>query len=208
MQAIAERIRSGTTLIAIDAPLGWPDGLRDALHEHRAGEVVAVPKDEMLRRLSDRRLRSAGLSPLEVGADRIARAAHEAATLIAELRTLSAERLPLLWSCETGMSGVIEVYPAATLKRHGIESSGYKKPDATAQRFRIATACEARVTGVLDRVGASADEFDACLCLLAAADFMEGRCEPPPSKCETGVRVHFPLTTLSGPLPGAESNCC
>lgn len=182
MHAIAERIRSGTTLVAIDAPLGWPDGLRDALREHRAGEVVAVAKDEMFRRLSDRQLRSTGLSPLEVGADRIARAAHEAAPLIAELRTLSGERLPLLWSCEFAMSGIIEVYPAATLKRHGTDSSGYKKPDATAQRLRIAATCEARLTGLLGLVGAIADEFDACLCLLAAADFMESRCEAPPSE--------------------------
>jgi len=43
---------------------------------------------------------------------------------------------------------------------------------------------ETRILGLLERVDGSADEFDACLCLAAALDFVNGVCVPPPPELE------------------------
>jgi predicted nuclease with RNAse H fold len=177
------RTRAG--LIAIDAPLGWPSNLADSLVAHRAGERVMSAKHDMFRRATDRRLREAvhgGHQPLEVGADRIARATHEALTVLAELRDRSGLELPMVWDPAFSGVGVIEVYPAATLRAHGMPSRGYKLREQREAREQIASACGDLMPALSARCGRSADEFDACLCLLAAADFLQGRCAPPPAE--------------------------
>jgi predicted RNase H-like nuclease len=67
------------SLIALDAPLGWPKALGERLALHRAGEPLAATADEMFSRATDRKMvEMVGKRPLEVGADRIARTAHAA----------------------------------------------------------------------------------------------------------------------------------
>lgn len=176
---MADCIRSEPTLIAIDAPLGWPDGMRASVRQHLAGERLDVAKDAMFRRATDRRLRAQGFQPLEVGADRIARAAHEACTVLSELRSISGHRLPLIWDHQMPDTGVVEVYPAATLKRSGLPYSKYKQPEGRPVRQHIALALEPVIRGMPSRVDASTDEFDACLCILAGVDFLSGRCAAP-----------------------------
>ena len=41
------------TLIAVDAPLGWPAALAAALESHRAGGAIKTPADCMARRRTD-----------------------------------------------------------------------------------------------------------------------------------------------------------
>src|SRR5437899_710638 len=78
---VAGWLRSAGTpaLLAIDAPLGWPAPLAIALAKHRAGETIDVEPHAMFRRATDRAISDeVGKTPLDVGADRIARTAHRA----------------------------------------------------------------------------------------------------------------------------------
>ena len=119
-------------LLAIDAPLGWPRRLTESLQMHRAGEPLLEPKSTLLvRRMTDLRLRTLGHQPLDVGADRIAYAAHRALRLLGELRQATGRALPLLWPPASD-SGAIEVYPAATMRARNLITAGYKKNAARA----------------------------------------------------------------------------
>jgi predicted nuclease with RNAse H fold len=189
MAVLVDALRAGTCLIAIDAPLGWPLGLREALADHLAGQALSRLPDAMFSRASDRRLRELGHRPLEVGAALIARAAHGALFLLQELREASGQKLPLLWDPTVTTSGVIEVYPAATLKMHGHRSTGYKHPEQVNERREIAAALEPTIIGIAERSERGADEFDACLCLLAALDFLDGECvAPQPAELDVAQR--------------------
>ncbi|MFY8136293.1 MAG: DUF429 domain-containing protein [Aquimonas sp.] len=189
MAVLVDALRAGTCLIAIDAPLGWPMGLREALADHLAGQALSRLPDSMFSRASDRRLRELGHRPLEVGAALIARAAHGALRLLEELREASGQKLPLLWDPTVTTSGVIEVYPAATLKTHGHRSTGYKHHEQVNERREIAAALEPTIIGIAERSERGADEFDACLCLLAALDFLDGGCvAPQPAELDVAQR--------------------
>ncbi len=170
----------GGVLLAVDAPLGWPRRMGATLAAHRAGEPVAVPKNELFRRVTDdvvrRTLRK---QPLEIGADLIARAAMEALAVLAELRRDFAKPLPLAWSPAAARDAVIEVYPGATLTAHGVARSQYKDPTTAGARDPMIEAFAPRLAGLRDRIAEPSDVFDACLCIVCALDFLDGRCAPP-----------------------------
>ena len=180
--------RERDVLVALDAPLGWPIALGEALQEHSAGKPVGQCPNEMFRRRTDRHIKQlTGKQPLDVGADRIARTAHAALKEMDTLRKRSGSPIPLAW-CKDDLEGIhaIEVYPAATLKSHGLRYEGYKEkkdPNHRSAREEIAKRLpdvhlpkDCRET-VLD----NADGLDAVVCLLAAADFVRGAASPPPN---------------------------
>ncbi|WP_428625413.1 DUF429 domain-containing protein, partial [Sedimenticola sp.] len=123
-------------LLAMDAPLGWPAALGDALAVHRAGGFLPVVPNRLFRRDTDRFThRQLGKLPLDVGADRIARTAHAALSLLHEIGERQPCAVPLAWS--PGFSepaAAIEVYPAAVLKTSGMRFQGYKGAANAAQR--------------------------------------------------------------------------
>ena len=102
--------RPKTTLLALDAPLGWPIQLTRALRNHRAGAPLGRPSDasrkdrnpghHLFRRHTDRfiaqKFRGA---PLDIGADRIARVARSALELLGRLGDSKGPQpgVPLLW---------------------------------------------------------------------------------------------------------------
>lgn len=187
--AIRVGLEYGRVLVAIDAPLGWPRSLGQVVNTHRAGEAVRVGKNEMFGRLTDRLVKAQGKPyPLEVGADKIARATHEALTVLSLLRHECGFPLPLVWSAEFKGPGVIEVYPAATLRAHGLTFSGYKKPEHEEVRIAIAARLETRIPALLDRCTGDSNAFDACLCLVAAADFIGGNSVGPLAEQEDEAR--------------------
>src|SRR5882724_5685012 len=104
-------------LLALDAPLGWPAPLAQTLVRHRAGDELSAGADQMFRRMTDRAIhKNVGKTPLDVGADRIARTAHAALRVLGELRRALSRPVPLAWSAHAlGGITAIEVYPAATL---------------------------------------------------------------------------------------------
>lgn len=170
-------------LVAIDAPLGWPALLGETLAHHRAGNVVDGAKDELFRRSTDKVVqRTTGKRPLEVGADRIARASVEALAVLGELRVRSGKALPLSWASADAVDRVIEVYPGATLVAHGIKAPGYKASNEGGGRSAIIKAFQRRLKGLDALVAAKADVLDACLCVIAAMDFLDGLCVQPSSE--------------------------
>lgn len=167
-------------LLAIDAPLGWPRRMGATIAAHRAGAPIAVAKNDLFRRVTDDVVRTIlRKQPLEVGADLIARAAMEALAVLDELRALSAKPLPLAWSPAAARDAVIEVYPGATLAAHGVARSKYKDPTAPGARGPMMEAFAPRLAGLKARIGEPSDIFDACLCIVCALDFLEGRCIAP-----------------------------
>ncbi len=170
-------------LVAIDAPLGWPTALTKALHGHVAGHELDGGPNDLFARTTDRFVRKkTGLKPLDVGADRIARTAAAALKLITSLRAGTKQALPLLRSPNAAVKGgLIEVYPAATLKQRALQFRQYKKPDAAEIRKQIAAAVseELDVEDVTSQCVDSDHCLDAVLCVLAATDFLAGRCAGP-----------------------------
>jgi predicted RNase H-like nuclease len=120
-------------LFAVDAPLGWPAKMGSILNRHRAGQPLEVPANEFFRRTTDRFIYSLlGKTPLDVGADRIARTAHAALALLSDVSRRLNSPISLAWSPEVHGVATIEVYPAATLAARGVRSTGYKKPEHAA----------------------------------------------------------------------------
>ena len=116
------------TLLALDAPLGWPADLGEALSRHAAGRPVGGEANRLFRRETDRSVKERICKqPLDVGADRIARTAHATLDLLDEVRRKTGHAIPLAWypTQKEGPSA-IEVYPAATLSAYGLPHSRYK----------------------------------------------------------------------------------
>ena len=84
-QSIAEFIKdrieqSVQTLLALDAPLGWPHALGRVLSDHSAGAKISIPADLLFRRATDRFVKQKfDKQPLDVGADRQDSVRHAAA---------------------------------------------------------------------------------------------------------------------------------
>jgi hypothetical protein len=166
-------------LLAFDAPLGWPEPLARTLVGHAAGKDVASDANEMFRRTTDRFVaQQFGITPLDVGADRIARTAHAALRLLASVRRRTGLQVPLAWQTPpAAMETAIEVYPAATLSAHGLPSRRYKKADDVAARRQIieGLAREMSFAGNFPLIESEPDALDAVVCLLAAKDFLDGK---------------------------------
>ena len=172
-------------LLAFDAPLGWPAPMGRHLGRHLAGEPIVEEPDHLFSRYTDRVVRArTGKRPLEVGADRIARAALRAVRLLGEVRAETSLSLPLAVS--PGMPeepSAIEVYPAATLLSRGLASSGYKGRGREKEQIRAHL-----LESLGEQLRADADPglligsdhaFDAALCLLSGLDFLMGEVVSP-----------------------------
>lgn len=173
---------NAATLMAIDAPLGWPKALASSLLNHGAGVPLSAAPDNLFRRATDRFVeRQLGRRPLDVGADRIARTAHSALKLLGILRSQTGHSIPLAWTPTIDGVAAIEVYPAATLVAHGFRSSGYKERAQRAERVEILDSLDREATFDMpvSTIAASADALDAVVCLLAAKDFLEARAYSP-----------------------------
>ncbi len=188
-------------LIALDAPLGWPRPIAESLAGHHAGEPLEPEPNDAFRRTTDRFVKATvGKQPLDVAADRIARAAHAALRLLGRVRDLTGRPIPLLWGWGHLIEiGAIEVYPAATLAVRGLRCTGYKGKDQRGVRDGLLADLAAELD--IDRVAAdatqSADAFDAILCVLAAQDFLSGRAlapvDPELARREGWIWVRPPL---------------
>lgn len=114
------------TLLALDAPLGWPVAMRKALAEGTAGSVAGIPGDAredaslMFRRFTDRFVAErTGKTPQSVGANWVASLTHTALQLIhmiaekCQERSISMSNAPLDQRDSFRRDvHIIEVYPA------------------------------------------------------------------------------------------------
>lgn len=183
IEAASEFLRgSAQALIALDAPLGWPLVLGPAIVSHHAGEPIPPLGHALFRRTTDIVVkRETAQQPLDIGADRIARTAVAALGLLAALRSGLATPIPLAWEANGDGIRAIEVYPAATLRQLSITPRSYKKPAQLATRMAIfdALAERAEMSAIRKAAEDSADAFDAAVCVLAGADFLQSRCRVP-----------------------------
>jgi len=168
------------TLIALDAPLGWPVGLSTALFHHEAGQAIATLPNQLFRRETDAFIRElVDKQSLDVGADRIARTAYAALKLLGELRATIDESIPLAWQhqLDAGISA-IEVYPAATLRSHG-----FLKSNAATESISVEQAILSFIGTRMARKDTheitSRHAVDAAVCVLAGADFLQGNAVAP-----------------------------
>jgi hypothetical protein len=185
VQTISSWLKKSTrSLIALDAPLGWPQAMGANLASHRAGAVIDIEPNSMFRRHTDWFIKQKiGKQSLDVGSNLIARTALFALNLIDSIRKETGSPIPLAWSPQfVETSAAIEVYPAATLEARGISSSGYKKPAQLDRRREILSLLggEIQVECDEEKIVANDDNLDAVLCLLAAADFVGNKAYKPP----------------------------
>jgi len=154
----ARSVLAGGGMVAIDAPFGWPVPFVEAVERHRAGLPFGDAPSRSLRlRTTEQSIE--GRPPLSVSSDRIAAVAFRAARLLDALGGVRRD----------GQDRVIEVYPAAALRRWKLELPGYKR-DADL-RARIVTALAAalpvlKLAGCADTVRRSADALDALVAEL------------------------------------------
>lgn len=184
VQIIASWVRnSPRTLVALDAPLGWPEAMGSNLASHKAGAVIDVDSNTMFRRYTDSFIKQAiNKQSLDVGANLIARTALFALKLIESIRKETGKQIPLAWTSRfANTCAAIEVYPAATLESRGISSSGYKKTEQLERRREILSLLRNEIQFKCDEesVVANDDNLDAVLCLLAAADFLGDKAYKP-----------------------------
>lgn len=192
------------TLIALDAPLGWPIHMTRALHDHRAGASLAHPYEDdpgernpgnhLFRRHTDRFLaeKFPG-APLDIGADRIARVARSALELLGRVGDTEGgpSAPPLLWDPgHLDQLGAIEVYPRLTLLKCSAEApkfsyKGTKSEHATDRREIVELLRETKTLELnphtLPRKKTRTgdldyhhDSIDAVLCALEGLHFLLG----------------------------------
>lgn len=170
--------RGGATIVALDAPLGWPFSITQILPLHKAGEPIEIAPDRLFRRRTDLIVEEMlGKRPLEVGADRIARTALSALRLLSHIGEQWGQRIPLAWDGDNLSSlSDIEVYPAATLRARAIQSEGYRGKDRIAARLSILKQIQGELELSIERHAIASDDhlFDALICSLAAFDFLKG----------------------------------
>lgn len=192
-EAIAQTIArwlppDGRALLALDAPLGWPTGLGDALAAHQAGAPLKPIANNLFRRETDTFIwRQTGKLPLDVGADRIARTAYSALSLLQDLRQLTGLPIPLAWEPEfTSGLGAIEVYPAGTLRVlfGPNKAPGYKGDGGRNGRFAILHALQNEWQLAVEPaiMHDNDNALDAALCVLCGADFLRGQAAPPTNR--------------------------
>jgi hypothetical protein len=199
VEALAESLRrAGATLVCIDAPLGWPSAMAAALAGHRAGDTVGASADELFRRMTDHEIkRRIGKTPLDVGADRIARATRTTLEVLGEVRRaarhdlrLALDPAGLLWPPAparapepTGGTWVLETYPGGWFASERIHPRGYRRSGAHEVRRALLHEIESHLAGRGISVDPAqhrggllrrADDVDAFVCVLCGVDALLG----------------------------------
>lgn len=199
-ESVVSRLRewlsnSERTLIAIDAPLGWPHEFREQLNSHEAGDSLsAIPNTEDMTEICDafffrhtdrwvkEEVLEDGNRPMSVCADRIARASY---SILLRLRQLNDYDFPLIEGREELEEGpgVIEIYPKATLTvmnestNQDLLEPSYKSNEEQRRKIIAAIAeqeLQFDIAGVADRIKKNDDELDAVISALGGLDFLRG----------------------------------
>lgn len=191
----------------IDCPLGWPEQFVSFVSAQREGAFVAPEildvewRRTLAYRQTDEHVRSrTGIVPLSVAADRIALTAMRAAGLLAKF---AAGGSPV---DRTGGGGVVEVYPAASLRQWGLPHRGYKGADRRLLLTELVGRFLSKVP--LDLQAAdrrlceqSDDAFDAVIAAVTARAAALGLSERPPDHLRDVVRregwIELPLGGLT-----------
>jgi len=181
--------RNRLTLLALDAPLGWPVTMSEKLPLHKAGNPLGLEdSNRMFLRETDFVIwKEFNKKPLEVGASLIARTAASALELLENLRKSQNLDIPLAWEMgDISETSAVEVYPAATLAARGIALAGYRKgKSGETSRLQIIENLNRSYdidipNSQIAQAANSPDNLDAVVCVLAGVDFLRGKCIPIP----------------------------
>jgi hypothetical protein len=180
---ILELARLGDKL-GIDVPLGWPDAFVTSVTAHHAGRAWPGSSQRSLCfRETDRLVhRETRRPPLSVSSDRIAIPAMRAAAVLSVLAASG------MLVDRAGRRVVVEVYPAAALRRWGLPASGYKGRDRQDQRRGLIQQLLARAVClrpsavVMAQCEADDNALDALIAALVARAAACGLCEPVPAE--------------------------
>ena len=170
--------------IGIDVPLGWPEGFVTALTSHHRGAPwPSLGRDPLRYRATDLFVqRQTGRWPLSVAASLLAIPTMRAAAL---LTTAAEGGGPIN---RVGHDKVVEVYPAAALRRWGLRADKYKGPKRRDARQRLVNDLLARARWLkppedaITRCVADDNKFDALIAALVARAAAKGLCDAIPSE--------------------------
>lgn len=158
----------------------------NCLANHRAGDQILIDDNEIFRRETDKFIKAkVGKTPLDIGADKIARTAYAALKIIHELSDLVQFNIQLTWNTEVLRNiSVIEVYPAATLGCRGIQNLKYKDKGKDPIKEEIVDSLKQylKLPNDLKLILSNADVLDSVVCTLAAKDFLDGNAYQPIDK--------------------------
>lgn len=164
---------SSADKIGIDCALGWPEKFVDFVVNHRASkhevsqEFGAMDwRKDLSYRETDRRVREVtGRWPLSVSTDRLGVTALRCAGLVERLGAAG------VVIDRAGFGGVVEVYPAGSLKIWGFDIAGYRA--STDTRSTLLDAISSNTPWIdfsafREMMVESCDAFDAVIASLAA----------------------------------------
>jgi predicted nuclease with RNAse H fold len=172
--------------LGIDVPLGWPIAFAEAVVDYSVdGSWPTEYRHTDNARYRYRRTdlwvwKNLGTSPpLSVSADRISLPAMRAAALLSHVAQHSAR---------DGSGVVVEVYPAAALRRWGLRSRQYKRKENLDARRELVASLLAETTWLsiensgVDLCIDSDDAFDALVAALVARAAAMELVEPVPGE--------------------------
>ncbi|MCA2213103.1 DUF429 domain-containing protein [Jidongwangia harbinensis] len=193
--------------VGLDCPLGWPATFVSFVVAQQHGRLPPPGYTDGARwrralayRLTDEIVRAeTGLVPLSVSADRIAHAAFRCAALLARL---AAEGRPVD-RCGDGV--VVEVYPAAALRRWGLTHRGYKTPGGGSGPGPLVDELAAAAPWLSwgpheELCRRSHDAFDAVLAAIAARAAAIGRVLAPDATQREAARTEGWIALPTGRL--------
>lgn len=178
-------VTSGVDKIGIDCALGWPIEFIEFLNRQLTlnAETSDVSGDLAWRRRiayreTDRFVREeTGRWPLSVATDRLGMTAMRAAGLLSKYGKGGIE------IDRSGQGLVVEVYPGASLRVWGFDTSGYRSSEA--KRIELINQLRQRAPWLelganISEMSKSCDAFDSVFAALSARAAALGHCKTPP----------------------------
>ena len=202
--SLAGTMTKGTDWTGIDSPFGWPVTFSQMIAAHDAGagairEWEKIWQRSLCYRLTDDYVRdSVGLNPQSVSASWLAIVAMRCRGLLAELRVKD----------RSGVDGVVEVYPAAALRRWELIPAGFKGKKKGAGLTTLVEAVQTATPWLClpdaekKLCATNHHAFDAVVCALVARATALGLTERPgPDDLATARREGW----IALPYPGSLS---
>ena len=191
--------------LGIDCALGWPVDFVEFLDKsNRAGgsDEPFVGDLELRRNLAyretDRQVRSiTGRWPLSVSTDRLGMTAIRCAGLLSQIAASGIE------VDRTGAGRVVEIYPGASLRLWGFDTSGYRASAAIRAQLVVAIQDLAPwlTLGAYESLMVeSCDAFDAVFAALSARSAQLGHFQAPDATQAIRATVEGWIALPNGPL--------
>jgi predicted nuclease with RNAse H fold len=172
--------------LGIDCALGWPIEFVDFLNQHSnpISKALADGGMDWRRRVSfresDRQVKEVtGKWPLSVSTDRLGLTAMRCAGLQGRLQQSGIE------VDRSGLGKVVEIYPGASLRLWGFDTTGYRVQEETREELLSSLQNEVpwlNLDSYKELMISSTDAFDAVIASLATRAAAIGKYSAPPNE--------------------------